>query len=134
MTSDKPEVPVNQKRADTVIHWIFAALTLLFLVVFGVQDLLRTQTVSATILHLGYPWYFCYLLGAGKLLASAALAYPKTRLLREWAYAGVTFELISSFLSHSFVHDTWSLRIAPLVVLAIVAVACRYDPHRPQRS
>jgi hypothetical protein len=113
-----------------VIYWIFAGLTLVFLVVFGVQDLLNKQTVSDTIHHLGYPWYFCYLLGAGKLLAAVALSYPKTRILREWAYAGVTFELISSFASHSFVGDAWSVRVAPLIVLAIVAVARHYDPHR----
>jgi len=133
MTSDNLEVSVSGKRGDSVIYWVFGGLTLLFLVVFGVQDLLLTRGVSDTILHLGYPWYFSYLLGAGKLLAAAALAYPKTRLLREWAYAGVTFELISSFASHSFVGDAWSLRVAPLVMLAIVAVACRYDPRRPRR-
>lgn len=128
------EVTVNRRRANNVIHCIFAGLTLVFLVVFGVQDLLHTPMVSATILHLGYPWYFCYLLGVGKLFAAATLAYPKTRLLREWAYAGVTFELISSSVSHSFVRDGWSLRVAPLIVLAIVAVAYRYDRHRPHRS
>jgi hypothetical protein len=134
MTSDRLEVPVNRKQGDNVIYWIFAGLTLMFLFVFGVQDLLHTQMVSDSIRHLGYPWYFCYLLGAGKLLAAATLAYPKTRLLREWAYAGVTFELISSFASHSFVGDAWPLRVAPLIVLAIVAVTCRCDPHRPQQS
>jgi len=113
-----------------VIYSIFAGLTLVFLVVFGVQDLLNKQTVSDTIRHLGYPWYFCYLLGAGKLLAAVALSYPKTRILREWAYAGVTFELISSFASHSFVGDAWAVRVAPLIVLAFVAVARHYDPHR----
>jgi hypothetical protein len=124
--------PAGQPQAegDSVIYWIFAALTLVFLVVFGVQDLLHKQMVSDTIRHLGYPWYFCYLLGAGKLLAAAALTYPKTRILREWAYAGVTFELISSFASHWFVGDAWSVRVAPLIVLAIVAVARQYDPHR----
>jgi hypothetical protein len=130
MASDKLEVPIKWKRRDRVIYWIFAGLTWIFLVVFGVLDLLHTPMVSDTIRHLGYPWYFCYLLGAGKLLAAAALAYPKTRLLREWAYAGVTFELISSFVSHSFVGDAWSLRVAPLIVLAIVAIGCRFDPHR----
>jgi hypothetical protein len=119
-----------QAEGDSVIYWIFAGLTLAFLVVFGVQDLLHKQMVSDTIRHLGYPWYFCYLLGAGKLLAAAALSYPKTRILREWAYAGVIFELISSFASHSFVGDAWSVRVAPLIVLAIVAVARQYDPHR----
>jgi hypothetical protein len=134
VTTDKLEVPVSRRRAETAIYWIFAGLTLIFLVTFGVQDLLRTQAVSATILYLGYPLYFCYLLGAGKLLAAAALAYPKTRQLREWAYAGVTIELISASASHSFVRDAWSLRVAPLIFLAIVAVAYRFDWRRPQRS
>ena len=119
-------------KVDRVIYWIFAALTLVFLVTFGMQDLLRTPAVSDTIRHLGYPWYFCYLLGTGKLLAALALAYPKTRLLREWAYAGVTFELLSSFASHWFVGDAWPVRVAPLVVLAIVAAACKFDPYRRQ--
>ena len=118
----------NHKR---ITYWIFAGLTWTFLVVFGVQDLFHKQTVSASISHLGYPEYFCYLLGAGKLLAAAALIYPKTKLMRDWAYAGITFELISSFVSHWIVGDPWSLRVAPLFVLAIVLVACRYDPYRP---
>lgn len=133
MTDEKNEIPASRTRIDRLIYWIFAGLTLLFLVVFGLQDLLRTQQVADTVRHLGYPWYFCYLLGTGKILAVAALSYPKTRLLREWAYAGVTFELISSFASHSFVRDAWSLRVAPLIVLAIVAAAWRLDPHRPWR-
>jgi hypothetical protein len=130
MKDDNPATPSNRKRKDEVIYWIFATLTLAFLIVFGLQDLLRAQTVADTIRHLGYPWYFCYLLGAGKLLAALALVHPKTRILREWAYAGIVFELISSFASHSFVGDAWSLRVAPLIVLAIVAVAWRYDPRR----
>lgn len=130
MRDTNPETPTHRKRTDKVVYWVFAALTLAFLIVFGLQDLLRAQTVAETIRHLGYPWYFCYLLGAGKLLAAAALLHPKTRILREWAYAGIIIELVSSFASHSFVGDARSLRIAPLIVLAIVAVAWRYDPHR----
>src|SRR5271165_4717469 len=130
MTDGKPVRPTNPKRTDRLIYWVFAVLTLAFLIAFGVQDLLGAKAVVDTIRHLGYPWYFCYMLGTGKLLAAAALLYPKSRLLREWAYAGVTFELISSFASHSFVDDPWSLRVAPIIVLAIVAVTWRYDPRR----
>ncbi len=130
MTDDELTATTSRKRTDSVIYWVFGVLTLAFLILFGMQDLLRAPAVVNTIGHLGYPWYFCYLLGTGKLLAAAALLYPQTRRLREWAYAGVTFELISSFASHSFVGDPWSLRVAPLIVLAIVAVTWQFDPHR----
>ena len=42
MASDELEVPIKWKRGDRVIYWIFAGLTWIFLVVFGVLDLLRT--------------------------------------------------------------------------------------------
>lgn len=134
MTNNAPLSTVHPRRrkvnASFLAYCVFATFTFLFLIVFGVLDLLHSPTVSRTIQHLGYPRYFSYLLGAGKLLAAAALAYPKTRVLREWAYAGVFFELISSFLSHSFVGDAWPQRLAPLFVLAIVAVTRWYDPRR----
>jgi hypothetical protein len=131
--TDNRELPVARTLQERVIYWIFTALTLLFLAWFGVQDLLRSPEVSETIRHLGYPWYFSYLLGAGKLLAAILLLYPRTRILREWAYAGITIELISSFASHWFLHDPLPMRIAPLVVLAIVAMAYAFDPYRPRR-
>ena len=134
MTANIPYAFVPRTLPERVIYWISVALTLLFLVYFGIQDLQRSPAVTNAIQHLGYPWYFSYLLGAGKLLAAALLLYPKTRLLREWAYAGITIELISSFVSHFFLHDPLPLRIAPLVILAIVAVACRFDPYRVHQS
>jgi hypothetical protein len=133
----KPNVrdsSVPRTKPERVVYWIAIALTLLFLVYFGIQDLQRSPSVTNAIQHLGYPWYFAYLLGCGKLLAAAVLVYPKTRLLREWAYAGISIELVSSFVSHFFLGDAWPLRIAPLVILAIVAVAFRFDPFRVRQS
>jgi len=113
-----------------VVYWIFMALLLLFLLWFGVADLRRTADVTATLAHLGYPLYFAYFIGTGKLLAAAAFIYPRTRKLREWAYAGLTIELLCAFASHSFAGDPSGMRIAPLIFLLIMAIACRFDPHR----
>jgi hypothetical protein len=49
-----------------------------------------------------------------------AIFYPRTRLLREWAYAGLTFELVGAFLSHSAAHDAIAVRAAPLTVLILL--------------
>lgn len=134
MTTGVPHESVPRTLPERVIYWVSIALTLLFLVYFGIQDLQRSPAVTTAIQHLGYPWYFSYLLGAGKLLAAAVLVSPKTLLLREWAYAGISIELVSSFASHFFLADPWPLRIAPLVILAIVATAFRFDPYRAHRS
>ena len=60
-----------------------------------------------------------------------ALISPKTRRLREWAYAGLTTELICAFASHTF---AWGIRIAPLMFLLILVVAYLFDPHRIKPS
>jgi hypothetical protein len=114
----------------SVVHWIFMTMLLLFLLWFGVADLRRTADVTATLAHLGYPPYFLYFIGTGKLLAAATFVYPRTRRLREWAYAGISIELISAFASHWFAGDALPMRVAPLVFLLIAGVAYRFDPHR----
>ena len=133
MTTDAENASPKTARG-AVVYWIFMALLLLFLLWFGVADLRRTPDVTATLAHLGYPLYFSYFIGAGKLLAAVARISPKTRRLREWAYAGLTTELICAFASHTFVGDAWGIRIAPLMFLLILVVAYLFDPHRIKPS
>ena len=70
---------------------------------------------------LRYPDYMLLILGPCKLLAVLALLYPKTRVLREWAYAGVTIDALGACASHCAVHDDLAHALAPLVMLAIAA-------------
>jgi hypothetical protein len=125
-TESAPAIPSWRR----VLHWVFMALLLLFLLWYGVADLRHSPDVSATLAHLGYPLYFAYFIGIGKLLAAAAFIYPRTRILREWAYAGLTIEFTCAFASHAFAGDPRGMLIAPLIFLAIMATACAFDPHR----
>ena len=57
---------------------------------------------------LGYPDYFAYSLVIAKILGVIAIALPKIpQKLKEWAYAGLTFNLIFAFISHSCVDKHW---------------------------
>ena len=102
-------------------YWISTGLLALWLIPSGVLDLMRVPGVREILAHLGYPEYLALILGAGKLLAMAAIFYPRTRLLREWAYAGITFDLLGAFFSHSAVHDAIGVRLTPLLVLGFAA-------------
>jgi hypothetical protein len=118
------------RPSGRIAYWVFMVPLLLFLLWFGVSDLRRTPDVTATLSHLGYPPYFAYFIGAGKLLAAAVFLYPAARRWREWAYAGLTVEFVCAFASHSFVGDPWGMRLAPLIFLAIMSLAGLFDPHR----
>jgi DoxX-like family/Domain of unknown function (DUF4345) len=71
----------------------------------GIALLLAPAPVVETFGHLGYPLYFARLLGLAKLLGVVALLAPRVGILREWAYAGFTFDLVAAVLSHGLSGD-----------------------------
>jgi hypothetical protein len=71
---------------------------------------------------LGYPRYFFALLGAAKLLGAAALLAPRWPTLREWAYAGFTFDLLFGAASHLATGGASHVP-QPLLVLGLLAAS-----------
>src|SRR5688572_12346724 len=66
---------------------------------------------------LGYPNYFAYALIVCKVLGSTAIILPKLPgKLREWAYAGLTFNLIFAAISHIVVDKNISYILMQIVV------------------
>jgi hypothetical protein len=77
---------------------------------------------------LGYPDYFAYAVVIAKVLGVIAIIYPKTpNVLKEWAYAGLTFTLIFAFISHFCVDRNITNMIMPLAFLGILAVSYIYN-------
>jgi hypothetical protein len=111
-------------------YWIFTILMALWLTPSGMVDVLGASFAVKILAHLAYPAYMSYILGAAKLLAMAAIFYPGTRLLREWAYAGLTFELIGAFISHLCSHDPVTTALAPVLVLGFVAGSYLLRPEK----
>lgn len=102
-----------------ILYWLFTALLAAWLLAGGIFDSIHAPAAIGILRTLGYPPYVCSILGAGKLLAVCALLHPRTRLLREWAYAGVTFNMLGAFASHLAVHDTIQATVPPLLLLAL---------------
>jgi len=86
-------------------YWFFTALLLLWLLIGGAFDVTRAPSAAAILRTLEYPAYLLTMLGVCKLLAVPALLYPRAGVLREWAYAGVTFDGLGATYSHFAVHD-----------------------------
>ena len=50
--------------------------------------------------QLGYPDYFAVILGVWKVLGGVAVLIPRCPRLKEWAYAGMFFDLSGASASH----------------------------------
>jgi DoxX-like family len=79
-------------------------------------------------LALGYPAYFVTILGAWKALGGIAILAPRSPRLKEWAYAGIAFDLSGAALSHIAVGDPAAKVVAPLVMLGIAAASWALRP------
>jgi len=113
-------------KSAKIIFWISTIIIFLFE---GVMPALTSQTEMAKegIRHLGYPSYFGIMLTVFKVLGSLAITIPQVPArVKEWAYAGLSFDFISAFISYWAVDGLNMLALFPIVVLAILMVSYIY--------
>ena len=71
------------------------------------------------------------------MLAAAAVLIPGRPLLKEWAYGGLTFNLLGATASHAFSGDPFDHTIRPFMILMIGAASYLLRPESrrlPQTS
>jgi len=88
------------ERTRAIVYWVATGLLVFELVLGGIWDVLRVPHVCIVFERLGYPLYLLVILGVWKLLGSVALVIPRFPRLKEWAYAGVVFNLTGALVSH----------------------------------
>ena len=86
----------------------------------------------AAFTHLGYPAYLLRFIGTAKVLGVAAVLVPGLPRLREWAYAGLVFDLTGALYSHFSVGDPASTWI--FAVFGLVLVTGSYLLQRAERK
>jgi uncharacterized membrane protein YphA (DoxX/SURF4 family) len=117
------------RTARNMGYWTATILIALSMLSAGAAYLGGAETPLRGMADLGYPAYVVTLLGIWKLLGGLALLAPRFPLLKEWAYAGITFNLTGAAFSHAAVSDPGTKVIVPLVLLAITAASWALRPE-----
>ncbi len=105
-----------------VAYWVATALLAVGLLGGASYDIRQTEDIAQTMTRLGYPLYVCTILGVWKLGAAVVILLPGLPRLKEWAYAGIAFNLTGALASHLFVRDPAGALVSPFVLL-VLAVA-----------
>lgn len=109
-------------------YWTATGILALALLGGGGAELARYQPTVEGIAHLGYPVYFVMIIGTWKVLGGAALLAPGFARLKEWAYAGVFFNMTGAAISHAVCRDAaWHI----VVTLGFAALAVASWAMRP---
>jgi hypothetical protein len=115
--------------ARKIAYWTSTALVCLAL--FGsLTYLTGSPEVVAGFAKAGYPQHLRIVLGIAKPIAAIVLLLPGFALLKEWAYAGVTFALVMATIS-SYLSGEGVKTGLPVILLALLAVS--YFTRPPNR-
>ncbi len=91
---------IKASRGLTVGFWVSTVLFALQMG-FTAYAQLRLPQVAAAFVHLGFPDYFRVELSCAKFVGLAILLVPVALpRLKEWAYAGFAFTLVSAVIAH----------------------------------
>jgi len=85
------------KIANYIVTGLFAA----FMVFSSVPDVMSSADAVAFVTKLGYPLYFIPYIGVAKILGAIVIVLPGFPRLKEWAYAGLVYDLVSA--TYSFI-------------------------------
>jgi hypothetical protein len=105
-----------------IAYWSTTAIAAASLLA-AVTYLSGSEQVVSGFAKAGYPQHLRIVLGVAKPLAAIVLLVPGLALLKEWAYAGVTFAWVMAFISGYLSGEkptVWSL---PLLLLVLGAVS-----------
>ena len=86
------------KRINTY-YWICTGLFAALMFFSAVPDVLNMPDAITFMTKLGYPKYFIPFIGIIKMIGVIALLLPINPRIKEWAYAGMSFDLLGAVYS-----------------------------------
>jgi hypothetical protein len=107
-------------KKTKIIYWIFTILVIGFLGVGSIFDVISAPEAVAHVTRIGYPAYLVPFLGVAKILGIVAILIPGFPRLKEWAYAGLFYDLLGATFSHIAFGDTiadWAPMLIGFAVL-----------------
>lgn len=113
-------------RAKNIAYWTTTVLIAFSIGSGGIAQVARLQgTVDGFVRILGYPLYFVTILGVWKVLGAIAILVPRFPRLKEWAYAGIFFDLTGAAASSAEVgvYGAYAFHVFAPLILAGLTVA-----------
>ena len=112
-------------KATNLTYWI-ATILFALLMIFSAVGGLQPSQQAVQLMHdgLGYPVYFIQFISVAKLLGAVAILLPGLNRIKEWAYAGLFFDLagaIFSGIASSGKFDVMMLTMAIWILPGIVS-------------
>jgi hypothetical protein len=120
-------------KAKSIAYWTTTILVAMPIGSGGVGQLAQFHANPHSVVPvLGYPMYFFAILGFWKILGAIAILVPRYPRLKEWAYAGIFFDLTGAALSCAAVggYGAYAFHVlAPLIITGLTVASWALRPQ-----
>ncbi len=82
-----------------IIYWVSTIIFAGLMLSSAIPNAMATPEWVAIMTYFGYPKYFVSFIGVAKILGVIGILVPGFPRVREWAYAGLAFDLIGVIYS-----------------------------------
>jgi uncharacterized membrane protein YphA (DoxX/SURF4 family) len=112
-------------KTTKILFWVFTALLVLLMLFSAYGSLFNAAQTEAFAKNIAFPVYLLQFLAVAKILGCIAVVVPGFGRLKEWAYAGFTFDLMGAsdiFISNHFPFAQWG----PFMVFGFIFIFGSY--------
>lgn len=112
-----------------ITYWILTGLFAFVMIGSAIPNIMVNAMSVQGFKEMGYPIYIIPFLGWAKLLGSITILVPGFPRLKEWAYAGLLFDLLGatySVANSGKTIDQW----APIFIFVALGFASYYVYHK----
>jgi DoxX-like family len=122
----------TDSKARTIVYWTMTILVAMPIGSGGVGQIAQyLANPHGVVPVLGYPTYFFAILGFWKVLGAIAILVPRFPRLKEWAYAGIFFDLTGAAASCAAVggYGAYGFHVlAPLIITGFMVASWALRP------
>jgi hypothetical protein len=109
-------------------YWAATVLAAALFATPGAALIAKAPHFASEMGRLGYPGYFLTLLGVFKVAGAVVILAPRLPLLKEWAYAGLSFDVVGAIVSRISVGDPPLAVALPISIAVVLALSWALRP------
>jgi len=122
--SQTQESTAKSQRRDKIIYWTLTLIMFLPATAGAFVEAFTNGPASIVkiMIALGYPLYLMKILGVAKIFGGIAILTGKLPRMKEWAYAGFSFDFLGATASHIITGDV-AFALFPFVFFLLLVVS-----------
>jgi hypothetical protein len=107
-----------------IYYWICTGILIPALGIGSILGIISHPASVEPFTHLGYPAYLAPFFGVARILGLIAIVSPGYPRLKEWAYAGLTYDIIGAIYSQITTGEPFTSLLFP--IQALFFLSCSY--------